>query len=78
MKQVLVKSVEGAFQFVMDHYYPVGLEEEAGRKDTYAIISIQDTHMGGFGVTLNSRSACTRSFIPLFSIFLPFLFRSYI
>ena len=34
MKQVLVKSVNEAFDFVMDHYYPAGCEEDAKRKDT--------------------------------------------
>lgn len=58
MRQVLVKSVEGAFQFVMDHYYPAGFEEEASRKDTYAVISIQDTHMNGFGVTFSENKFC--------------------
>ena len=51
MKQILVKSVYDAFEYVMDHYYPYGLEEFAMRKDSYAVISIQDTHTGGFGFT---------------------------
>ena len=49
MKRVLVKSVYSAFDYVMEHYYPEGLEVNAERKDTYAVISIQDTHTGGFG-----------------------------
>ena len=52
MRRILVKSLNEAFDFVMDHYYPAGCEEDAKRKDTYAVISIQDTHTGGFGVTL--------------------------
>ncbi len=49
MKRILVKSVYDAFDYVMGHYFPFGLEEFAERKDTYALISIQDTHQGGFG-----------------------------
>lgn len=49
MKRVLLKSVFEAFDYVMDHYYPAGLEEFAVRSDTYAVISIQDTHTDGFG-----------------------------
>ena len=47
MRRILVKSLNEAFDFVMDHYYPAGCEEDAKRKDTYAVISIQDTHTGG-------------------------------
>ena len=43
MKRVLVKSVYSAFDYVMEHYYPEGLEANAERKDTYAVISIRDT-----------------------------------
>ena len=39
MKRVLLRSVFDAFEYVMDHYYPFGLEELAQRKDSYAIIS---------------------------------------
>ena len=42
MRRILVKSLNEAFDFVMDHYYPAGCEEDAKRKDTYAVISIQD------------------------------------
>lgn len=52
MRRILVKSLNEAFDFVMDHYYPAGCEEDAKRKDTYAVISIQDTHTGGFGCHL--------------------------
>ena len=45
MKRVIVKSVYDAFEFVMQHYYPAGLEEFAEKSDTYAIISIQDTQV---------------------------------
>ncbi len=58
MKRVLVKSVNEAFDFVMDHYYPAGCEEDAKRKDTYAVISIQDTHTGGFGITFSENKFC--------------------
>ena len=42
----------------MQHYYPAGLEEMVERSDTYAIISIQDTHTGGFGVTFTQSQYC--------------------
>ena len=58
MKRVLVKSLNEAFDFVLDHYYPAGCEEDAKRKDTYAVISIQDTHTGGFGVTFSENKFC--------------------
>ncbi|MCM1508185.1 MAG: hypothetical protein NC177_13805 [Ruminococcus flavefaciens] len=50
MKRVLVKSVHDAFEYVMQHYYPFGMEECAERNDTYAVISIQDSHTQGFGM----------------------------
>lgn len=50
MKRVTVKSVFDTFEYVLQHYYPAGLEEMAERSDTYAVISIQDTHTGGFGI----------------------------
>ena len=44
MKRVLVKSVHGAFGYVMEHYYPFGMATEAAEQgaltDTYAVISI--------------------------------------
>lgn len=58
MKRVLVKSVHDAFDYVMDHYYPAGLEEMVVRDDTYAVISIQDSHTGGFGVTFTENAYC--------------------
>ena len=58
MKRVLVKSLNEAFDFVVDHYYPVGCEEDAKRKEIYAVISIQDTHTGGFGVTFSENKFC--------------------
>lgn len=58
MKQILMKSVQGAFEYVMDHYAPPGLEEEAARKDTYAVISIQDTHTNGFGFVFSRNKYC--------------------
>ena len=59
MKRVIVRSVYDAFDYVMEHYYPVGMEEMAERKDTYAVISIQDTHTGGFGFTFVENKYCT-------------------
>lgn len=58
MKRVLVRSIHGAFDFVMKHYYPAGEEELAERHDTYAVISIQDTHMDGFGVAFTENKFC--------------------
>ncbi len=59
MKNLLVKSVYDAFEYVMQHYYPEGLEEMAERKDSYAVISIQDTHTEGFGFTFAPSKCCS-------------------
>lgn len=62
MKRVLVKSVHGAFGYVMEHYYPFGMEREAAEQgaltDTYAVISIQDSHTQGFGVCFSENQFC--------------------
>lgn len=58
MKRVLVRSVHDAFDYVMQHYYPVGLEDMVEQNDTYAIISIQDTHTGGFGLEFVENQYC--------------------
>ena len=58
MKRVLVKSVYDAFDYVLEHYYPFGLEEFAQRTDCYAVISIQDTHTQGFGVQFTKSKTC--------------------
>lgn len=58
MTRILMRSVHEAFEYVMDHYHPFGLEAEAARKDTYAILSIQDTHMDGFGFTFCKNKYC--------------------
>ncbi len=58
MKRVIVKSVYDAFDYVMDHYYPFGLEELASRNDTYSVISIQDSHTGGFGIRFEKSLFC--------------------
>ena len=58
MKRVLLRSVFDAFEYVMDHYYPFGLEELAQRKDSYAVISIQDTHTQGFGFEFTESKTC--------------------
>ena len=58
MKKVLVKSVYDAFDFVLEHYYPFGLEEYAQRKDKYVVISIQDTHTDGFGIQFIKSKTC--------------------
>lgn len=58
MKRLLVKSVHETFDYVMDHYYPPELEDMAIRRDTYAIISIQDTHTNGFGIEFKESHFC--------------------
>jgi len=62
MKRVLVKSVHDAFMYVMEHYYPFGMEQEAAelgsRTDTYAVISIQDSHTQGFGIQFAENQFC--------------------
>ena len=58
MKRVWVRSVHDTFDYVMQHYYPAGLEKMVERKDTYAIISIQDAHTGGFGVQFAENQFC--------------------
>ena len=58
MKRVKVCSVFDAFDYVMAHYYPFGLEDMAEQTDTYAVISIQDTHTRGFGFELRENQFC--------------------
>lgn len=58
MKRVLVKSVFDAFEYVMEHFFPNGQEEMAERIDTYAVISIQDTHTDGFGFQFYESKCC--------------------
>lgn len=58
MKRILVKSVYDAFDYAMDHFYPQGLEDAAERKDSYAVISIQDTSAGGFGFRFAESETC--------------------
>ena len=58
MKRVLVKSVYEAFDYVMAHYSPAGLEEQAEEKDSYAVISIQDGQSDGFGFVFTENRFC--------------------
>lgn len=58
MKRVLVKSVFDIFDYVMQHYYPAGLEEMVEKSDTYVVISIQDSHTEGFGITFSENKYC--------------------
>jgi hypothetical protein len=58
MKRVLVKSVYDAFEYVMQHFYCFGQADMAERKDTYAVISIQDTHTQGFGFQFCENQFC--------------------
>lgn len=56
--KVRVESIFDAFDYVMEHYYPYGLEQWAVNSDTYVVISIQDTHTDGFGVTFSVNKFC--------------------
>lgn len=58
MKRVLVKSVFDAFEYVIQHYYPAGMEDMVEKSDTYAVISIQDSHTDGFGITFSENQYC--------------------
>ena len=58
MKRILLKSVYDAWDYVMDHYAPAGQEEFARRRDSYAVISIQDTHTDGFGFEFTENKYC--------------------
>ena len=62
MKRVLVKSVHDAFSYVMQHYQPYGMaaeaEEQGTLTDTYAVISIQDSHTQGFGFQFTENQFC--------------------
>ena len=59
MKRVLLRSVFDAFEYVMAHYAPFGEEDMVEKRDTYAVISIQDSHTGGgFGFTFNKTAYC--------------------
>ena len=54
----MLRSVYDAFDYVMAHYAPFGMEEMAEKQDTYAVISIQDTHTGGFGFEFKKNKYC--------------------
>lgn len=58
MKKVIVKSLYDAFEYVMEHFYLLGQEEHAVRKDTYAVISIQDSYTGGIGFQFTKTDFC--------------------
>ncbi len=58
MKRIMLRSVYDAFDYVMAHYAPFGMEEMAERQDTYAVISIQDTHTDGFGFEFKKNKYC--------------------
>ena len=58
MKRILLRSVYDAFDYVMDHYAPPGQTELAKRRDSYAVISIQDTHTEGFGFEFTENLYC--------------------
>lgn len=58
MKRIMLRSVYDAFDYVMAHYAPFGMEEMAEKQDTYAVISIQDTHTEGFGFEFKKNKYC--------------------
>ena len=58
MKRILLKSVFEAFDYVMDHYAPYGMEDMVQRDDTYAVISIQDAQSDGFGFEFTESRYC--------------------
>lgn len=66
MKRVMVKSIFDAFKYVMQHFYPIGLEGIAEKSDTYAVISIQDSYTDGFGITFSENKYCKGSLILQF------------
>ena len=66
MRRILVKSLNEAFDFVMDHYYPAGCEEDAKRKDTYAVISIQDKVFNAGGVKFKVREVSGKTLVLTF------------
>lgn len=58
MKRVIVRSVQAAFEYAMEHYYCFGQRDAVMRDDTYAVISIQDSHTGGFGFRFAENEFC--------------------
>ncbi len=58
MKRVIVRSVYDAFEYVMEHFYCFGEQDMAARTDSYAVISIQDTYTGGFGIRFEKNRFC--------------------
>jgi len=58
MKKIILKSVCDAFEYVLDHYSPYGLEDMRNLNDSYAVISIQDAQSGGFGFEFRKNPFC--------------------
>ena len=58
MKNIMLMSVHDACEYVLEHFYPFGLREFGLRQDTYAVISIQDSHCGGFGLEFVENEFC--------------------
>lgn len=56
--RILVLSLEETINYVMDHYAPPGCEEFTERTDNYAVISFQDTNLGGFGIEFKENKHC--------------------
>ncbi len=58
MLKIKFMSVDDTYEYVMDHYAPYSFEAERKRTDTYAVISIQDSVGGGFGVSFTENDFC--------------------
>ena len=58
MKRIMLRSLYDAFDYVMAHYAPAGMEEMAQKQDEYVVISIQDTHTDGFGFEFRPNKFC--------------------
>lgn len=56
--QIVSASARGALIYVMKHFCVPGLTEYPELTDTYAVISIQDTALGGFGFELKQNVYC--------------------
>ena len=56
--EIKVMSVFDAFDYVLNHYAPYGLEDDSLFKDSFAIISIQDAQSNGFGFKFTKSKYC--------------------
>lgn len=56
--KIKIMSVFDAFDYVLNHYAPYGLEDDSLFKDSFAIISIQDAQSNGFGFEFTESKFC--------------------